>query len=96
MEDDYRTEDIRLLILQQLRDENDYAAHEHQLRMGLAAAGHTVSADSLRGHLAWLDEQGLAVVAGSTRLQVAKITARGFDVATGAARVPGVARPRPE
>jgi repressor of nif and glnA expression len=92
--DDYRNEDIRLIILQALREENDYAAHEHQLRAVLRTHGHAVSADAMRGHLAWLDEQGAIVLTGE-QVQVATITQRGDDAATGAARIPGIARPRP-
>jgi len=87
-------EDQRLLILQRLQSETDYTAHEHLLREGLTEFGHRVSADQMRGHLAWLDEQGLIVLAAG-RIVVATLTLRGEDAATGAARVPGVARPRP-
>lgn len=94
---DYRTrldEDIRLLILQQLAREDGYTAHEHLIRYHLADMGHAISADATRGHLAWLDEQGLLSVLGE-QVQVAKLALRGEDVARGATRVPGVARPRP-
>jgi hypothetical protein len=88
-------EDQRLLILQRLQRENDYQAHEHLLRAHLAEFGHKVSADALRGHLAWLDEQGLITLAGD-RIQIAVLTLRGEDAALGNARVPGIARPYPE
>ena len=48
----------------------------------------------MRGHLAWLDEQGLIVLAAGD-IQIATLTLRGEDAATGSARIPGVARPRP-
>lgn len=87
-------EDIRLQVLRTLAAETDYTAHEHLLRAALAEIGHRISQDALRGHLAWLDEQGLLILMGEA-VQVARITQRGEDVASGAARFPGVARPRP-
>jgi hypothetical protein len=88
-------EDQRLLILQRLQSETDYTAHEHLLREGLTEFGHRVSADQMRGHLAWLDEQGLIILSAGKMIHIATLTLRGEDVATGAARVPGIARPRP-
>jgi Fe2+ or Zn2+ uptake regulation protein len=87
-------EDQRLILLQALADEPDYATHEHLLRAALAELGHRLSADGLRVQLAWLDEQGLIDLLGD-RVKVARLTVRGQDVATGAAHTPGVARPRP-
>lgn len=90
------TEDRRLAILQCLQSEPDYAMNEHILGRLLEGLGHGVSADTVRTDLAWLTEQGLIKVdlVGST--QVAKLGGRGLDAARGVARVPGVARPRPE
>lgn len=87
-------EDQRLLALQHLAEQNDYTAHEHQIRAHLRDLGHTLSADTLRNLLTWLDEQGLVQLLGEQVL-VARLTQRGEDAATGAARVAGVARPRP-
>lgn len=87
-------EDQRLLLLRALRAAPDYTAHEHLLRAGLEAHGHRASADLVRGHLAWLDEQGLLVLTGG-EVRIAVLTQRGEDAARGVARVPGVARPRP-
>ena len=94
---DYRDalrEDQRLLILRHLAQTDDYTAHEHLIRSALVAYGHRISSDAVRGHLAWLDEQGLVVVLGED-VKVARLTQRGEDVASGAARAPGIARPRP-
>lgn len=93
--DDYRTPDARLILLQHLAAENDYTAHEHILREALRRLGHGVSSDWLRTQLAWLDEQDLIVLSGQM-LKVARLTARGDDVARGLSSVPGVARPRPQ
>ncbi len=91
---DLVAEDIRLELLRLLAAENGYTAHEHLLRRQIALVGHRLSADALRAHLAWLDEQGLLILMGDS-VAVARLTQRGDDVASGAARCPGVARPRP-
>lgn len=87
-------EDSRLAILERLHRQPDYTAHEHLLREALEAVGQRLSADRLRDHLAWLDEQGLLVLSGGA-IRIATLTLRGEDAARGLARVPGVARPRP-
>ena len=87
-------EEQRLILLQHLQAQNEYSSHEHLLREALAQLGQRISADALRAQLAWLEEQGLVMLAGE-HIQVATLTLRGSDVATGATRVPGVARPRP-
>jgi hypothetical protein len=94
---EFARENRRLVVLQMLAEDADYAANEHVLRRGADAYGHSISQDTLRGDIAWLTEQGLITTdtVGSTTL-VAKITARGLDVAQGRAIVPGVQRPRPE
>lgn len=92
---DYRAADIRLLILETLRAQPRYTAHEHIIRTALDGHGHAISAAALRGHLAWLDELGLLILARRD-VQVAVLTERGDDCAQGLSAVPGVARPRPE
>jgi hypothetical protein len=86
--------DRRLCVLQILAGCADYTAHAHLLRDRLETLGHHPSMDQARGDLAWLDEQGLIVLADG-RIPVATLTLRGEDAARGVARVPGVARPRP-
>ena len=87
-------EDQRLLLLQALEEDPDYSHNEHVLRSLLAAMGHHTSRDSVRTQLAWLAEQGLVELMDAAGTQIAKLTARGEDVALGNARAPGVARPR--
>ena len=87
-------EDRRLSLLQALAGATDYTAHAHLLRQSLATVGHQVAFDLLRADLAWLDEQGLIVLADG-EIPVATLTLRGEDVARGVARVPGVARKLP-
>jgi hypothetical protein len=86
--------DRRLCLLQALSGCPDYTAHAHLLRASLEGLGHHPSMDNLRADLAWLDEQGLIVLADGA-IPVATLTLRGEDAARGLARIPGVARPRP-
>lgn len=86
--------DQRLVILQALEQDPDYRHNEHILRSMLGAVGHGISRDALATQLAWLDEQGLVGLEEVAGMRVARLTARGEDVACGRARVPGVARPR--
>lgn len=89
-------EDMRLVVLRVLAEDADYSHNEYVLREALRVCGHSVSQDRLLVELAWLDEQGLVAIADTVGVTVAKLTARGLDVARGAAVVPGVKRPEPE
>lgn len=94
---DITNAEIRLTILRLLADDPGYDLNESILKRALAEFGYEVSTDALRTQLAWLEEQGAIsprTVAGS--LLVAKLTTRGEDIAAGRARVPGIARPRPQ
>ena len=91
---DLLNEDQRLVILRSLRDMSGYEANESILDSCLDAYGHNISRDAVRTHLAWLEEQGLITIRKVVDCQIAKLTGRGDDVATGQAVVPGVKRPR--
>lgn len=88
--------DMRLVILLVLSQDADYSHNEYVLREALKSLGHGVSQDKLRTELTWLAEQCLVKTDDTAGIMVAKLTARGKDVATGAATVPGVKRPEPE
>jgi hypothetical protein len=92
---DILTADRRLVILQALSTMADYTTNEVVLSGWLGQHGHKVSRDLLRNDLAWLDEQGLIVPQQVQGVWIVTLGARGYDVAQGAAQVPGVARPRP-
>lgn len=92
---DVVTADQRLVILQSLELDPGYAHNEAVLQSMLGALGHAVSRDRLRTELAWLAEQDLVSVEHVSGIQVARLTARGADVALGRSHVPGIARPRP-
>ncbi|SIQ95947.1 hypothetical protein SAMN05421829_108148 [Aromatoleum tolulyticum] len=61
------------------------------LREQIGLVGYTVSLDRVATDCAWLAEQGLV----EWKNDVATLTDRGSDVATGRAQVPGVKRPEP-
>lgn len=89
------TEDRRLVLLRLLRQVQGYSANSSILQDALEAYGHRVSRDQVHTDLAWLAEQELVTVEEIASVQVAKLTGRGDDVATGVSTVPGVKRPRP-
>ncbi|ELJ8641946.1 ArsR family transcriptional regulator [Vibrio cholerae] len=88
------TEDQRLVILRSLHEIDGMEANESILDLCLETYGHKVSRDSVRTLMAWLQEQGLITIRDVAGCQIASLTGRGEDVATGQARVPGVKRPR--
>ncbi|ANZ09325.1 MULTISPECIES: VpaChn25_0724 family phage protein [Vibrio harveyi group] len=91
---DVLKEDQRLVILRSLHDMDGYSANESVLDVCLDTYGHQISRDAVRTHLAWLEEQSLITIRTVAECQIATLTGRGEDVATGQARVPGVKRPR--
>lgn len=88
------TEDQRLVILRSLHEMHGYEANESIIDSCLHAYGHKISRDVVRSHLFWLQEQGLVSLRDVGDCQIARLTGRGEDVATGQAVVPGVKRPR--
>ena len=95
---DFRTfesEVRRREILAALASDPDYTINEALLRRVLREQGIGTSADQLRADLAWLQEQGLIRLRELGEVQIATALERGVDIATGAAQVPGVARPEP-
>jgi hypothetical protein len=92
---EFQAQDRRLAILRALEAAAGYTINALLLGRYLAAVGHAVSADRLAQDLAWLDEQALVQLAAAQGVQVATLTPRGSDVATGRATVPGVQRPAP-
>ncbi|EEO13783.1 VpaChn25_0724 family phage protein [Vibrio cholerae] len=88
------TEDQRLVILRSLHEMHGYEANESIVDSCLDAYGHKISRDVVRTHLFWLQEQGLVSLRDVGDCQIARLTGRGEDVATGQAVVPGVKRPR--
>tara|TARA_R110000850_G_scaffold156735_4_gene280940 strand:- start:1215 stop:1514 length:300 start_codon:yes stop_codon:yes gene_type:complete len=93
---DFETEGRRLGILRILARRNQFTTNEYSLNDELKGAyAHHVSRDRLHGDIAWLEEQGLVITQQPRAGWIITLTARGGDVASGTAQVPGVARPRP-
>ena len=88
------TEDRRLVVLRVLAESAGYTANEYILQQMLEQFGHVASIDRIRADLAWLHEQQLLTVSQVADVQIARITARGQDVAAGRTVVPGIKRPR--
>lgn len=89
------SEDRRLVLLRLLSAAPEYTANAFVLRPGLESLGHAMSADQLATELAWLAEQGLVELEAVANVTVARLTARGADVAAGRVVTPGVKRPEP-
>ncbi|MDH5185207.1 MAG: ArsR family transcriptional regulator, partial [Gammaproteobacteria bacterium] len=86
------TQNIRLMILKALEEDPDYSHNDTVLQSILQLVGLGVSRDKLRTELTWLSEQGLITIEDNNGVMVAKLNARGEDVALGRSRVPGIAR----
>lgn len=85
----------RLMILELLAEDRDYAINDRTMKSELAARGEGVSSDLIRADYAWLEEMGLVTLEELGRITVARITTRGQDVAMGYSTIKGVARPDP-
>ena len=86
---------LRLCALRLLAEASRYRANESLLSALLHEWGLVASRDRLRGELAWLREQGLVAIEEIDGVMIATLTERGRDAASGAAKIPGVARPGP-
>jgi hypothetical protein len=88
----FRRRDILITLAQS----GDYTCNASLLRTMLRGRGYSVSTDQLQSDIAWLVEQSLAKSRDVGGLALVTAVARGVDVATGDAIVPGVARLEPE
>ncbi|MGR3501590.1 VpaChn25_0724 family phage protein [Pseudaestuariivita sp.] len=90
------TEKRRLEILRCLNAAPEYTLQAPILRQHCVAMGIPSTNDQVAAALEWLEEQELACTRRTmARVLVATLTARGAEVATGAATTAGVARPLP-
>ncbi len=83
-------------ILCALAQDKGYEHNEGVLQTVLRLLGYTSSRDQVRTSLGWLAEQGFITLREVGGYKVATLIARGADVASGAAIVPGVKRPDPK
>ena len=88
--------DLRLQMLRALNQDADYSHNEAVIREVLRMTGHGIGRDRIRTELSWLAEQQLVTIEDVSGVWVAKLTARGADVACGCIQVPGIKRPGPE
>jgi hypothetical protein len=89
-------ESRRICLLRILEAQPEYSANDSVLQIALEGFGFAESRDAVRTDLAWLEEQGVIhvkLIGDSVR--VARLTARGVDVARGRVTVPGIQRPSP-
>jgi repressor of nif and glnA expression len=86
---------LRLTILRQLHDDADYQINESLLRDAVRPYGFSPSRDAMRAELRWLEDMALVRIEDLGGFLVARLTERGADVATGAAKVDGIKRPGP-
>lgn len=84
--------DRRRSILMLLDAAPAASANVALLHAALPDCGHHASYDQIVGDLAWLAEQGLVATQSLHGLVIARLLARGADVAAGRASVPGVTR----
>lgn len=85
---------VRLAILRFLEDAPRYTSNSSMLAALLPEVGFHLTRDQVAGHLQWLSEQGMVDLDESRRgFAIVTATAHGADLARGAARHPGVARP---
>ncbi|WP_020160534.1 VpaChn25_0724 family phage protein [Methylobacter marinus] len=89
--------DLRLLILQLLRNQPGYMAHQEVLVGQLRERGHAINRDQLHIELSWLDQVADAIVDKvSGGVHIATLTGDGLDVVDGVREIPGIRRPRPD
>ena len=94
---DVITADMRLVMLRFLVEaDGDYRLNSSILHKLLEMkAGYKTPRDKMVTELYWLKEQGLVELEESGNIYIVTLTQRGLDIATGSARLPGVARPSP-
>jgi hypothetical protein len=91
-------EDRRLVMLRLLAEQPRYQLNSSNLHAGLHHLAVACTRDDVLTDVAWLAEQGLIAMQELPEvpgLVVCTLLARGHDVATGSARVPGVSQPHP-
>ena len=94
---EYIAEDRRLAELRFLMEDNDYSLNDSVMQTALTQIGHSVSRDVILADFSFLADIGLIRLEEvfNGRVYVARLTARGEDVAKGRAVVKGIKKPRP-
>ena len=90
-------EDVRLRILQVLKKQPAYTAHQEALIVELKKRGTVINRDQLHIELAWLDKNAECVVEQLVGgVHIATLTGIGLEVVEGVQDVAGICKPRPE
>jgi hypothetical protein len=89
----FQAEFRRWAILQALSELPGERVNSDILQLALVDAGYECSYGEILQDLDWLAEQGLIVLAEAGELQIARLTRRGGDAASGREQIPGTRRP---
>lgn len=87
------SEDQRLCLLRSLNDCGGNA-NDSVLQGCLDLYGHKLTCDVIKGHLAWMKDQGVITIEDLSGCYVATLTARGYEHIEGRTTVPGIKRAR--
>ncbi|MGR3435257.1 MAG: VpaChn25_0724 family phage protein [Shimia sp.] len=85
----------RLCVLQYLAASPQYRAQAPILKDQCNRLGIPTTADQMAACTAWLSEMELVELEAASDVEIARITRRGREVATGQVRLPGVMPPDP-
>jgi hypothetical protein len=90
-------DELRLKILQVLRKQQGYTAHQETLIVELKQRGFLINRDQLHIELAWLDKNAECLInqiCGG--VHIATLTGTGLEVVEGLQVIPAIRAPRPE
>ena len=88
--------DARLAILQALAEDPGYSLNHRILRSFVERfTAISLSEDEVRGHIAWLEDQGALTAESVPPFTIAKLTDKGLELSRGRTSLDGVSRPSP-
>lgn len=90
---DIQNEHQRRSILKALSVMVGFGANHAMVRETCATFGVSMSHDTVKTQLYWLEEQGLVSIKPQGNYLIAELKARGQDVVDGLVSVPGIKRP---
>lgn len=90
-------DNLRLIILQVLKQQQGYTANQEVLIKALKRLGFLINRDQLHIELVWLDKNAACVVDQVVGgVHIATLTGDGLEVVEGLQDIPGIRKPRPE
>lgn len=90
-------EQLRLAILQALKNQTAYTAHQEVLLQALKKLGFAVNRDQLHIELGWLEKNAnclLNQIIGG--VYIITLSGNGLEVAEGVLEIAGISKPRPD